>query len=406
MTDEEVYTKFLEWLRAHGTNFLMENDDLAMRMLRVGYTPEEAALLTGMSLSEDKTAEELAEIKNMDPVELKQQLDDLGMKGSVWCTIEDGKTTYRLNGPRFYMLRSLLWPAQRNEVAMAMAPLANEFHKYMSDKPTMVPIMDRSANQVYQVPPYYMTIPIEGTVTDPRKMMPYEDVVDLLENHWSYYSVSACVCAVRNNLDPKVKDCDHPLERCLHMDDLGRYIVTSGKGREVTLEEAKEILRQAREAGLFHSLNPIMMDGLDTLCNCCPDCCYAMEYHHKFGSEWATLPSNFVAKDNPNQCIGCGECVKVCPMNAKRLRVKKGAKDKIFTLEMGYKQRIEEGGRKSVFRNRSGKVSATDPAPCIGCGLCADHCSTKSIVLEQRKVVKDIPKGLEEMEDWSAKAGE
>ena len=38
------------------------------------------------------------------------------------------------------------------------------------------------------------------------------------------------------------ENCDYPLERCLHMDNLGRYCVSTGRGREVTLEEAKEIL--------------------------------------------------------------------------------------------------------------------------------------------------------------------
>ena len=406
MTSEEKYGGFMDWLKANAGSIMglcAGNEDLAIRMVKAGYTPEEAELLTGMSLVEDKTIDQLATEKQIDPAELKPLLDQLGMKGSVWRVVGESETTYRLNDPIQYMLRSLMWPGQRHELALKVAPLANEFHRYSSSTPNMVPLMDRSTKETYDVPTHYMTIPIEGTVKDTRQMMPYEDVIDLLENHWSYYSVSACVCAVRNDLDPMVKDCDHPLERCLHMDNLGRYIVANGMGREVTLDEAKEIVRQAQEAGLFHSVNPITMDGLDTLCNCCTDCCYAMEYYYKYGSEWATLPSNFAAVDDPKKCMGCGECVEFCPMNAKRLRLKKDARGRVFEVEMGYKE-TQPGGRKVQFKNRSGQVATTDRNLCIGCGLCANRCSTQTIKLEARPAIRDIPKDYAELAEWQAAA--
>jgi len=405
MPHEEAYSGFMEWLKAF-SGFAAADEHLAMKLVRAGYTPDEAALLNGVSPWEAKTAEELAEERQLDPDELREQLDQLGMKGSVWRTVEAGKTTYRLNDPVFYFARSLMWPGEYHEVAREVAPLINEYMHLHSDKQANVPLMDRAENKVYQVPSHYVTIPIERTVEDPRQMMPYEDVVRLLENHWSYYSVSNCVCAVRYNLDPATANCQHPLERCLHMDNLGRYIVANGMGREVTLEEAKEIIRQSHEAGLMHSLNPPTMDGFDTVCNCCPDCCYAMQYYHRFGAPWATIPSNFVVRDDPEHCIGCGKCVEMCPMDCRQLRLQKGAKDRTFRAELGYKKIEEKGGRKAVFRNRNGRVSATDRSICIGCGLCVYHCPTKCIVLEPRKVMKDVPKDMAELGSWMTKAAE
>ena len=44
------------------------------------------------------------------------------------------------------------------------------------------------------------------------------------------------------------------MENCLHFNELGRYIVKNGLGREITKEETLEILKEAADAGLVHGL--------------------------------------------------------------------------------------------------------------------------------------------------------
>ena len=346
MTDqkiEEIYESFTAYM----DSVLCTNSgfaeppcpDITRKIFRVGYTPEEAFLLDGMpfgygpvfSRGDDLTAEEWAERKGLDPVHVKKELDRLSRLGAVYDTTEEGKTVYRVNDIIDFAVRCQMWPGEYNERAMDLAPYLNQFMHAIRDNVPQMPYKGEDG-KIYYKPAKYRTIPVDGTIEveeGDRRILPNDDVMNLLETRWSYYSVSPCVCAVRYNLDPASHECEYHLERCLHMDDLGRYIVRNGMGREITLEEAKEICRVSANAGLVHSLNPPTQAGNDTVCNCCPDCCYSMVWHNKFGDETSLLESNYIATIDTKKCIGCGECVKVCPVKCLRLVFKKGAKGQI-----------------------------------------------------------------------------
>jgi NAD-dependent dihydropyrimidine dehydrogenase PreA subunit len=69
-------------------------------------------------------------------------------------------------------------------------------------------------------------------------------------------------------------------------------------------------------------------------------------------------PSNYTREIKEEECIGCGVCVKSCPMNALEL------KDK-----------------KVLF----------DPERCLGCGVCVHRCKQNAIYLVHREGEQDFP---------------
>ena len=81
-------------------------------------------------------------------------------------------------------------------------------------------------------------LPIEETIEDPRRILPFEQVTKVLDSK-EYFCVSTCACKHRKNIDPESPDCKYPAEVCLHFDRLGRYIVENGLGREINREETK-----------------------------------------------------------------------------------------------------------------------------------------------------------------------
>jgi len=367
MTDQEIYRRFIAWLDEQGLPIF--NPEEMIPMVKAAFTPGEAALLTGIPFR-GGTLEELAELKQMAPEELKERLDVLAGKGAIFRTARGDTLHYRLKDTAFIFYRAMFWPPRADARSAAVAPLATQSYsnvhdvfKYIQQKPLRV-------------------LPVEGTIEDTRQIYPFEAAARVLDAK-SYFCVSACACRHRMELDPNQPNCRHSLETCLHFDDLGRYMVENKLGREITREEAGEILRRSAEEGLMPALENALEDA-DTICNCCPCCCSHFHFFHKLGHAEAHNHSNYRLRTNPELCIGCGLCVRRCPMDALRLEDAAGTQGRVTAVS-------DDKGRRKELRNKSGKVAVVNPEICLGCGVCAYKCQTKSLVLERREVITQPP---------------
>jgi len=379
MSDDEVYTRFVDWLNKAWWG-LPESEHL-MPTIKHFYTPEEAALLTGIPFS-GRNLEELAEMKGMDASKLAPRLDALAKRGAVWRSVKGETIRYKLNDSFFTFMRGPFWAAEPDKSSKATVPSLNRYF-YDGFMEQFAPAHTKGLR----------TIPIDKTVDDPRRILPYEDVVKYVDSQ-DYCTVSNCPCRQRKNLDPDSPNCKYPVEVCLHFGALGHYIVDNGLGREISKEETKEILKQAAEAGLVHAISN-WEEGADTICNCCKCCCLFLEAYHVLKHKKSHDVSNYRVCTNPETCIGCGLCVKRCPMEALDLEDLPEAKDRITVVD-AYREK-----NKKELTNKRGQVSVLNPELCIGCGVCVYKCPTKSLILERKEEIYHPPKDAREwMKRW------
>ena len=379
MSEQEVYRRLVDRLKQSWWG-LPEADEL-MPLMMATYTPEEASLLTGMPPSA-MNLEELAEMKQMNPDELDRRLDALAKKGLVFRTVRGETIRYRLNDSFFVYYRSAFWPGRTDEWTKAIAPLVNQYYYHGGFDQCNLTHMKS-----------LRVLPIQETIEDTRQVLPYEDVVKLLDSV-NYFTVSTCPCRHRKNIDPDSPNCKYPgpggsIEVCLHLGRLGQYIVENNLGREITRQETEDILRGCAEAGLVHGVSN-HQEGVDTICNCCRDCCILFEAFHKLKHAEGISPSNYLVHNNPETCIGCGLCVRWCPTGAMQLEDSLGAKGRITVVAAKNKSGEME------LKNKMGRVSVNNPDLCIGCGVCAYKCPTQSLVLERREVTEEPPKDARE----------
>jgi len=250
MSTEKIYEQFIEWQRQTGGLEYPDSENL-MSMLKAYITPEEAEFLTGFP-SKWKTLEQVADIKDMDPAELAPKLKQLSEKGLLVQSFRREEVGYKLADILFTFFRASLWPGKTDEPIKSTAPWINKyypewFEQFRYDQERLI-----------------RPIAINETIEHGTTVHPFEDVVKYIEDR-DYYTVSDCPCRHRYELDPDYQDCDHPKEVCLHFDDLGRYCVETGQGREITKNEAFAILKKAADSGLVHGTGNIDEQVPDTI---------------------------------------------------------------------------------------------------------------------------------------------
>ena len=380
MSDEEIYRRLIDWLKqAPGLLELVETDNL-LQLVKAAYTPEEASFLIELPF-QGKYLEELAEMKQIPSSELRVKLDEMAQKGQVFRTIRGDTISYRPNDLFFNTHRAAFWPERDDERNTAMAPWSNKYYYDLWDQFDYTHMKGLRA------------LPVDGTIEDTRQIWPYEEVAKVLDD-MDYFAVSQCACRHRKQLDPDSTSCNHLMETCFHFGTLGRYTVENGMGREITKEECKEMLRQCAEDGLVHGLSNVS-DRPDTLCNCCKDCCLMFEAFHILKHAEGMAPSNYLARSDAESCIGCGTCVRRCPMEAIHLEDHPGARDRVTRI-------TTEDGNVKELKNKTGKVAVINRDICIGCGVCAYKCQSDSLVLECREVIEAPPTSQERQKTMKA----
>ncbi len=337
---EPVYEKLANALNARGGAIRGIKCREFFALLEELFTPDEAALGAKMPMS-PVTAEDLAKEIGSDPNELKCSLETMADKGLVFSRDRDGVRFYPLLilVPGIFEMQFM--GGQVNDHAKKLARLFDDYFQA-----AMQPSAATSTPRVTF--PSFRVIAVEQEITASVEVHPYDKVSEYIANA-EYIAVGTCYC--RHHGELVGRPCDKPNDVCLTFGPQAEYVVERGFGRRISKDEALEVLNISENAGLVHCSSNTGK-YLDWICNCCGCHCGVLRSIKNAAAPSMAANSSFIVTVNEEECIGCGDCLDRCWMDA-------------LTME--------------------GEIVTRDAVRCIGCGICISACPTGALTLQTRE---------------------
>ena len=225
-------------------------------------------------------------------------------------------------------------------------------------------------------------IPVEKAISMENEAIDIEKLSYWLDKYEGKIGVGRCSCrASRKAIGDGCADDDFGW--CIGVGDFADYCRETGKGHDITKEEALAILKRAEDNGFVHQITNI--DGENKIfgiCNCNVEICNALRTSQLFNTPNMSR-SAYVAHVEKDKCVACGRCVEYCPAGAVRLGQKLCKKD---GSEIKYpKQELPDatkwGPEKYDFNYRDNNrinTHETGTAPCKS--ACPAHIAVQGYI--------------------------
>jgi Na+-translocating ferredoxin:NAD+ oxidoreductase subunit B len=316
------------------------------KILEEIYSKEEAEL--AMHFPEGSfTATQLADHFKKDVSLLSSLLETMADKGQVFVIrTEAGEKKYELSPwmpgvIEFSIIRRMDTPKSK-----IIHDLSEQLHK------EYIALTEPFKNDLEMLKatlpePQIRTLPIGESLPTEQVVYPYESVLEMIDKEDSF---AAGRCCCRHAADHRNDPCHVPgvpEHSCLTFGKVADFVVERNFAKRITKEECQKIIKTCAEKGLVHNCNNFI-EGLQFICNCCPCCCMFLRMIKDVGNLNIIDGSNFLSTVDKATCIGCGDCVVICPTKA-------------ITLQ--------------------GDTASIDQKLCIGCGNCVAACPTTALML-------------------------
>ena len=211
-------------------------------------------------------------------------------------------------------------------------------------------------------------IPVEKAIPAECQSLPIEHLSHWLKKYEGHIGISVCSCRKQQRIRNEGSG-DIETEWCIGVGDFSDYCRETNHGRDITYEEAMEILQKAEDRGYVHQITNI--DGENKIfgiCNCAVGVCNALRTSQLFNTPNMSA-SAYTAETDPTKCVACGKCVETCPAGAVRLGQKlctKNGEIEYPRHELPDDTKWGEDHWNKNFRNDNGSIQTwpTGTAPC------------------------------------------
>jgi NAD-dependent dihydropyrimidine dehydrogenase PreA subunit len=339
----DIYNQLREHLDKYPVGYPQTQSKIEIKILKKLFTPEEARIACTLSQL-PRPAKAIARKIQMELPELQAKLEDMARKGLIFRFRQENSTYFA--GTMFavgfyeYSLKRL------------DKELAEDYSKYFEEA-----FLDEFKKAKT---PQMRVVPIEKSLSEKQRMeiMTFDAARQIIESQ-EIIAVADCICRKERELVDK--SCGKSLETCLLFTPVAEYYIENKMGRQITQEEALQILKKNDEEGLV--LSPVNAKNTTAMCSCCGCCCNVLKAVKRQEIPAEAVKSNYLAVIDLDSCTECETCIDRCQMDAIHMAT----------------------GHAEI-----------DPLKCIGCGLCVSTCSGEALQMELKKEIYEPPQNFRE----------
>ena len=340
----EIYRELQQHLHTLPVGYPATKSGVEIRLLKRVFTPEEAKIATFLKFSKDNL-ESLDDIyvrvKDLgySKKELENHLNNMVRKGAIEAIKKEGK--------RFYSLAMFIIGTFEYQVNKLTKEYVEDLHQYMAEGL----MMEAGSTQISQL----RVVPVEESVTPSLNIANFEDINAILNSMEGPFVSVNCVC--RQGMELIEKPCKNTsrMDVCMGIGDFAQMYIDEGWGKEISKDEALEILKKNQEEGMI--IQPGNAQKPDFFCSCCTCCCEGLQGIKMLPNPADFVTTNYFAEVDPELCDACETCIEICQMDA-----------------------ITMNGTSTVSRQR-----------CIGCGNCVAKCPSEALSLQKKDQVMSPP---------------
>jgi NAD-dependent dihydropyrimidine dehydrogenase PreA subunit len=340
---DNIYNRLARHLSSLGMGY-PEKEEL-LEILKENFTPLEAevalAIPTQVIPFEPVPVSEIEPPLNISREELESNLSNLAQRGLLFSKRrKDGSRGYALQQFGYGFPQTFFWKGVNTPNAKKMADLVIKY----SGKEQLIEAYGDTPTKAFRYLPAMESLEPESHAVFPFEMM--EEVIKKVN------TIALVHCPFRATARLIVKKrCDHTLENCIKYDELAEYLIEKEIGKEITKQEALEVIRKSEEAGLVHMVDNAR-EGIKHTCNCCGCCCWNVgSIRRKKIPRDVLMATYFLRETDQEKCTGCGHCVDICPVQVIKME---------------------------------GDFPIIDKDWCIGCGVCAVPCPVGAVKLVRK----------------------
>jgi len=347
------YRKLQQHLDKQAVGFPSTFNGIELDLLKDLFTIDEAAVALYLNYRFElfETIFERANLDGYTEKALQDQLENMEKKGAIFVRRDPDGTPYYALHP--YVIGMFEMQIKRLTPALYLKTRTYMLQKFA---------FEYLSSEILQM----RVIPVQKSISTSQNIATYDQIREIVEQAGDRIGIADCICKKGKDSIGQPCAATERREICIGFREFHDSYVRHHWGRNISKEETFEILDKNEKEGLV--LMPSNMQEPNFVCSCCTCCCGILEILNMLPSPAEKVCNNYESELDPDECKGCGLCLKKCPTQA-----------------------ISSHGKYAIAINLK---------RCIGCGLCAASCKSGAIRMKQKKQKFIPPKNHEDLYDY------